>query len=71
MGGAQWQMLAATYPWLNQYKDRYGYEDILLISRTGDVVYSLLRNVALGQNLMPVPSKTVRWENVSEMPAEA
>ncbi len=53
VGGAQWQMLAATYtPWLNQYKDRYGYEDILLISRTGDVVYSLLQNVALGQNLM-------------------
>lgn len=52
VGGAQWQMLAATYtPWLSQYKDRYGYEDILLISRTGDVMYSLRQNADLGQNV--------------------
>lgn len=53
VNGAQWQTLAATYtPWFSQYKDRYGYDDLLLISQNGDVVYSLLQNADLGQNLV-------------------
>jgi methyl-accepting chemotaxis protein len=46
--GAQWKTLAATYtPWLQQYKDLFGYDDLLLISQDGDVVYSLSQEAVM------------------------
>lgn len=50
--GPQWQALSATHtPWLQKYKDQFGYDDVLLISQDGYVIYSLLQEADLGQDV--------------------
>ena len=40
---------------LKQFKNQYGYYDLLLIDRNGDVVYSTNRELDLGQNVLTGP----------------
>ncbi len=40
---------------LSQFKKEYGYYDILLINRSGDVVYTINREADLGQNVLAGP----------------
>jgi len=43
--------------WLNQFKEKYGYHDLLLITEEGKVVYTLNGESDLGQNLVTGPLK--------------
>ncbi|MFZ0788800.1 MAG: histidine kinase dimerization/phospho-acceptor domain-containing protein, partial [Chromatiaceae bacterium] len=38
--------------WFSQFVEEYGYEDLLLITRAGDIVYSVKRDSDLGQNVL-------------------
>jgi len=50
--GAFWKQTDEKFgPWLKQYQDEYGYYDLFLISKDGDVVYSAAKESDLGQNL--------------------
>ena len=52
IGGALWKHADEKFgPWLKQYQDEYGYYDLFLISKNGDVVYSAAKESDLGQNL--------------------
>ena len=52
IGGALWKHVDEKFgPWLKQYQDEYGYYDLFLISKNGDVVYSAAKESDLGQNL--------------------
>ncbi|MEE9465829.1 MAG: methyl-accepting chemotaxis protein, partial [Candidatus Neomarinimicrobiota bacterium] len=52
-GGRQWRATDSRYgTWLTQYKEEYGYYDLFLISRDGDVVYSVTAESDLGANLV-------------------
>ncbi|MEE8392289.1 MAG: cache domain-containing protein, partial [Anaerolineae bacterium] len=39
-------------PWLTQYKEAYGYYDLLLIAADGDIVYTVEGEPDLGENLL-------------------
>jgi methyl-accepting chemotaxis protein len=50
--GPFWKQTEEKFgPWLKQYQDEYGYYDLFLISKDGDVVYSAAKESDLGQNL--------------------
>lgn len=52
VNGAKWTEAAETHgAWLASYSKQYDYSDLLLISRTGDVVFSVAAERDLGQNL--------------------
>ncbi|MCP4575958.1 MAG: hypothetical protein GY846_06715, partial [Deltaproteobacteria bacterium] len=52
-GGAFWKQADENFgPWLKQYQGEYGYYDLFLISKNGDVVYSAAKESDLGQNLV-------------------
>ncbi len=51
-GGPLWSYNEDKFgTWLKQYQDEYGYYDLFLISKAGNVVYSAAKNSDLGQNL--------------------
>ncbi len=53
IGGFQWNTEVGTYgDWLNEYNEKYGYYDLFLISKSGDVVYTAARESDLGENLV-------------------
>ena len=53
VNGAQWRSVEQRYAkWLTQYKEQYGYYDLFLISRSGNVVYSVEKESELAQNLV-------------------
>ncbi|MCF8083235.1 MAG: hypothetical protein K9M96_09080 [Deltaproteobacteria bacterium] len=52
VGGTVWEFAQDKFgQWLTEYKERYGYFDLLLINKDGDVVYSVAKEADLGQNL--------------------
>ncbi len=58
-GGRQWKAADRRYGgWLTQYKEEYGYYDLFLIARDGDVVYSVTAESDLGENLVKGKLKT-------------
>ncbi len=40
--------------WLTQYNDEYGYYDLFLISKTGDIVWTAFKESDLGENIVTV-----------------
>ena len=53
VGGKQWASAVDQYKgWLEQYNREYGYYDLFLIGKGGDVVYTVARESDLGENLM-------------------
>ncbi len=52
-GGPSWTVADKQFgPWLKQYNDEYGYYDLFLIHKDGDVIYSAAKEADLGQNLV-------------------
>ena len=52
-GGDLWTQAEKQFAtWLVQYNKEYGYYDLFLISKEGDVVYSVAKESDLGQNLV-------------------
>jgi len=52
-GGEQWKFLEGMYgDWLKQYKEEYGYYDLFLIAKNGDVLYTVAKESELGENLI-------------------
>lgn len=48
----EWQSVAEKYgDWLTEYKETYGYYNLLLINAKGRVMYSVEKETDLGQNL--------------------
>jgi methyl-accepting chemotaxis protein len=46
---------AEVHPVMKHYLERFGYYDIFLVSNTGDVVYSVFKEVDFGTNLLTGP----------------
>ncbi len=58
IGGYAWKAAESEFaPWLEQYKEEYGYYDLLLISKDGDVIYTVAQESDLGANLLTGPLK--------------
>ena len=56
VGGPVWSQARETYgPWLESYAESYGYYDLFLIDRNGNVVFSVAGEADLGQNLQTGP----------------
>lgn len=56
--GPQWEAVKEIYAhWLIKYKKEYGHRDLLLISKEGNVVYSVAEKSDLGQDLVGGPLK--------------
>ncbi len=52
IGGDLWSEAEDQYAaWLVQYKKEYGYYDLFLINKSGDVIYTVAKESDLGQNL--------------------
>ncbi len=52
-GGDQWKFIEEMYaPWLKKYNNEYGYYDLFLISKAGNVVYTVAKEADLGQNVV-------------------
>ncbi|MFH0727561.1 MAG: methyl-accepting chemotaxis protein [Pseudomonadota bacterium] len=52
-GGPQWKRADEKFGnWLGDYRKTYGYYDLFLIARNGDIVYTAARESDLGQNLV-------------------
>lgn len=57
-GGTLWKEIEESYAtWLVTFAKEYQYEDLLLITREGNVVYSVQQKSDLGQNLISGPLK--------------
>ncbi len=51
--GLAWQSIEERFGTeLKQYKEKYGYDDIFLIAKDGDIVYSAAKRSDLGQNVL-------------------
>ncbi|MDM8558671.1 methyl-accepting chemotaxis protein [Candidatus Parabeggiatoa sp. HSG14] len=51
--GLAWQSIEERFgPELKQYKEKYGYHDLLLIAKDGDIVYTAAKGSDFGQNLL-------------------
>ena len=51
--GLSWQSIEARFgSELQQYQEKYGYDDILLIAKDGDIVYTVAKRADLGQNVL-------------------
>ena len=56
VGGPAWTQARNSYgPWLRGYREAYGYYDLFLIDRAGNVVFSTAEESDLGQNLRTGP----------------
>ncbi len=63
--GSSWREADEQYgPWLTQYEKEYGYYDLFLIARDGDIVYTVEREPDFGTNI--VSGKYSR-ENIAEL----
>ena len=52
IGGPGWKWIKQKFaPWLKQYKQDYGYYDLMLINLKGTVLYSVAEESDMGQNL--------------------
>lgn len=52
-GGYMWDSVEQEFaPWLEQYKEEYGYYDLFLIHNDGDVLYTVTKESDLGSNLV-------------------
>ncbi len=52
-GGPLWKNAEAEFaPWLQVFKEQYEYYDLFLISKDGDVLYTVEKESDLGQNLI-------------------
>ncbi len=52
IGGPLWKNAEKQFGlWLKQYRNEYGYYDLFLISKAGNIVYSAAKESDLGQNL--------------------
>lgn len=52
-GGQSWKDAEAAYAtWLEQYNNEYGYYDLFLIAKDGDVIYTVAKESDLGENLV-------------------
>ena len=52
VGGPMWLAAEQKYgPWLKKYQEEYGYYDLFLIAPDGDIVYTVVKEPDLGQNL--------------------
>jgi len=52
VGGGAWLAAEEKYgTWLREYKETYGYYDLFLIHRDGDVLYTVSKESDLGQNI--------------------
>jgi methyl-accepting chemotaxis protein len=52
IGTSKWRAVARVYnPWLAKYIEKYGYIDLFIISEKGRVLYTVEKDVDLGQNL--------------------
>ena len=52
VGGKEWSAAESLHAdWLKQFKNAYGYYDLILITTEGDVVYSVTQDSDLGTNL--------------------
>ena len=52
-GGPLWKSAEAEFaPWLQVFKEQYEYYDLFLISKDGDVLYTVAKESDLGQNLI-------------------
>ena len=52
IGGPLWKDAEKQFGlWLKQYRNEYGYYDLFLISKAGNIVYSAAKESDLGQNL--------------------
>ena len=52
-GGTNWTAIEERHaPWLVQYKKEYGYYDLFLINKRGDIVYTVSKESDLGKNLV-------------------
>ncbi|NJL59986.1 MAG: hypothetical protein HC887_10455 [Desulfobacteraceae bacterium] len=51
---------------LKQFKEEYGYHDMLILSKQGTVIYALNKGADLGQNVIKRKTERYRlWVNVS------
>ena len=51
-GGAEWLAAEKKHAaWLEQYKKEYGYYDLFLINKDGEIVYTVAKESDLGQSL--------------------
>lgn len=51
--GDRWNAVERHYgEWLTQYNNEYGYYDLFLIHRNGNVIYTVARESDLGQNIV-------------------
>ncbi|MFP4032146.1 MAG: methyl-accepting chemotaxis protein [Desulfococcaceae bacterium] len=56
VGGPAWTQARTSYgPWLRAYREAYGYHDLFLVDRGGNVVFSAAEESDLGQNLRTGP----------------
>lgn len=52
IGGPVWKRAEEIYgPWLTQYRNLYGYYDLILISHNGDIVFTVAKEADLGINI--------------------
>lgn len=52
-GLLSWQEIEARFGnELQQYQEKYGYDDILFIAKDGDIVYTVAKRADLGQNVL-------------------
>ncbi len=52
VGGPKWTSVEKKFgPWLAQYKEQYGYYDVFLIDKDGDVLYTVAKESDWGENL--------------------
>jgi methyl-accepting chemotaxis protein len=52
-GGAKWLAAEKRHAaWLEQYNKEYGYYDLFLIAKDGDVIYTVAKEADLGANLV-------------------
>ena len=52
LDGVAWQQAEKKYAsWLNSYQNQYGYYDLLLINKNGDIVYTVKKEADLGENI--------------------
>ena len=58
IGGPKWLAAEQKYgAWLKKYQEEYGYYDLFLIAPDGDIVYTVVKEPDLGQNLAKGPLK--------------
>ena len=58
---SEWSKLNQRYqPFFSDFADRFGFDDVMLIDPTGNVVYSAFKQTDLGANVLAPPFATTR-----------